>query len=51
MNCPKCGNEMSLGWMIPGKICQLEWAPERAISLSPQGQGTAQTHPAPGYPL
>ena len=29
MNCPKCGNEMSLGWMIPGKICQLEWAPER----------------------
>lgn len=27
MNCPKCGNEMSLGLMIPGKSCNLEWAP------------------------
>ena len=27
MNCPKCGNEMSFGWMVPGKICYLEWAP------------------------
>ena len=27
MNCPKCGNEMSFGWMEPGKICNLEWAP------------------------
>ena len=29
MNCPKCGNELSPGWMAPGKICYLEWAPER----------------------
>lgn len=27
MNCPKCGNEMSPGWMVPGKNCNLEWAP------------------------
>ena len=27
MNCPKCGNEMSLGWMMPGQNCNLEWAP------------------------
>ncbi len=27
MNCPKCGNEMASGWMVPGKICYLEWAP------------------------
>ena len=28
MNCPKCGNELSPGWMVPRKICYLEWAPE-----------------------
>ena len=27
MNCPKCGNEMPPGWMMPGKNCNLEWAP------------------------
>lgn len=28
MNCPKCGKEMSLGWMTPGKSSlNLEWAP------------------------
>ena len=28
MNCPKCGNELSPGWMVQRKICYLEWAPE-----------------------
>ena len=28
MNCPKCGNELSPGWMVPRKIWYLEWAPE-----------------------
>ncbi len=27
MNCPQCGAEMSPGLMIPGKNCDLEWAP------------------------
>ena len=46
MNCPKCGNEMSLGWMIPGKICQLEWAPERGQCPVPR-TGRARPKPTP----
>ena len=28
MNCPNCGNEMERGLLMPGKIGDLEWAPE-----------------------
>ncbi len=46
MNCPKCGNEMSSGWMIPGKICQMEWAPERGQFPFPR-KGRVRLKPTP----
>jgi hypothetical protein len=46
MNCPKCGNEMSPGWMIPGKICHLEWAPERGQFPFPR-KGRVRLKPTP----
>ncbi|MGI5962255.1 MAG: PF20097 family protein [Lawsonibacter sp.] len=31
MNCPKCGNEMTFGWMMPRRAsANLEWAPGHA---------------------
>ena len=48
MNCPKCGNELSPGWMAPGKICYLEWAPERwHFPLPPKNRVEAQSYSIP----
>ena len=36
MNCPICGKEMETGLMMPGKNCDLEWAPGRWQSPFPR---------------
>lgn len=50
MNCPKCGNEMSLGWMIPGKICQLEWPLSAGNFPFPARAGYGSNPPRPQIP-
>ena len=52
MNCPKCGMEMSPGWMAPGKICYLEWSPGHwYFPLPPRDRTRLKPNPPPSSPL